>query len=88
MRVDVCGTDEPDSVAALLVAIAAVGAVPEDADFDAESPLGVGLHAFRTPGGDRLTVYADAWGVDLEGPDALVRQVTEHMIDAGDFGPE
>ena len=77
MRVDICATEDDDTQAALLSALAAVGAVYEapDALDSPDSPFGVGLHPFRTAGGERLTVYADAWGVDLEGPDELVNRV-------------
>ena len=77
MRVDVCTTEDYDTKAALVAALAEVGAVYDAADSldSGDSPLGVGLHRFRTPAGDALTVYADAWGVDLEGPDALVNRV-------------
>jgi hypothetical protein len=81
MRVDICDRTDDDTATALLSALAAVGAVPEDADFDDELPLGVGLHKFRAAGGEQLTVYVDAWGVDLEGPDTLVNRVLEHMGD-------
>ena len=81
MRIDICANDDHETAAALLSALAAVGAVPEDADFDDELPLGAGLHKFRAAGGELLTVYADAWGVDLEGPDELVTRVREHLGD-------
>jgi hypothetical protein len=81
MRVDICGREDEETVAALLEAIAAAGAVPEDAAFDDELPLGVGLHKFHATGGTPLTVYVDAWGVDLEGPDELVNRVLADMRD-------
>jgi hypothetical protein len=79
VRIDVCANDDHEAVAALLSALAGIGAMPEDADFGDEQPLGVGLHKFRAAGGDLLTVYVDAWGVDLEGPDELVNRVREHL---------
>ena len=79
MRVDVCPNDDYDTVAALLAGLAAVGATADDPDFADDGTLGVGLHRFRTAGGVALTVYADAWGVDLDGPDALVNRVLAAM---------
>mgnify|MGYP000913353905 CR=1 FL=1 len=40
--------------------------------------LGVGVQRFRI-GGDELTVYKDAWGVDVAGPEPLVRRVLAGM---------
>lgn len=74
MRIDICTTEDETAKAALLAALATVGAHYDSADSD-ECPLGVGLHRFRTAGGAALTVFADAWGVDLEGPDDLVNRV-------------
>lgn len=75
MRVDVCTTEDEGTKAALLAALAAVGASAEDADAGDDAVLGQGLHRFRTAAGEAVTVFADAWGVDLEGPDALVNRV-------------
>ena len=36
---------------------------------------------YGTADGQALTVFVDAWGVDLEGPDELVKRVTEHLAD-------
>jgi hypothetical protein len=75
MRVDICPNDDHGTVAALLEALGVVGAVPDDPDFTADGTLGPGLHRFHTAAGQTLTVYADAWGVYLEGPDPLVNRV-------------
>jgi hypothetical protein len=69
-RADICASDDHDSIARLLAAIQAVGG-ELDGEYDA---LGVGLHRFRTPGGD-LSVFADAWLVDVGGPEELVDRV-------------
>jgi len=83
MRVDICEREDEGTTDALLAALAAVGArYAGDESLDSsECSLGVGLHRFRTAGGEQLTVYVDAWGVDLEGPDALVQRVMEHLAD-------
>ena len=75
MRVDICTREDADTQAALLATLAEVGATPDDLDAVESVGFGSGLHRFRTPAGDVLTVYADAWGVDLEGPDAAVNRV-------------
>ncbi len=76
MRADICASDDYDTRERLLAALAAVGAAREG-EWDA---LGVGLHHFRV-GADTLSVFIDAWAVDLEGPDQLVRQVLQLISD-------
>ena len=80
MRTDICAREDEDTIDALLAALTAVGARPADADFDG-TDLGVGRHRFVAADGQQLTVFVDAWGVDLEGSDELVRRVTEHLED-------
>jgi hypothetical protein len=77
MRVDICALEDEDTKAALLAALAEVGAryAADEGSGEADPGLGVGLHRFRTPDGQELTVFVDAWGVDLEGPDGLVGRV-------------
>ncbi|HJZ59474.1 MAG TPA: hypothetical protein VKE74_31310 [Gemmataceae bacterium] len=84
MRADICTNDDHDTIAALLEALAAVGAQYDEPDsFDSsESPLGVGLHRFQA-GPNVLSVFVDAWGVDLEGPDELVNRVLDNMASPG-----
>jgi hypothetical protein len=81
--VDICAREDAATTDALLAALTAVGAGYDEADAPdpSESSLGVGLHRFRTAGGERLTVFVDAWGVDLEGPDGLVNRVLDHLAD-------
>jgi hypothetical protein len=81
MRVDICTTEDEDAKAALLAALAAVGVHYDAAgSFDSgECSLGVGLHRFRAPNGAALTVFMDAWGVDLDGPDDLMNRVLAVM---------
>jgi hypothetical protein len=76
MRTDICAREDIDTQAALLEALGEVGAMPQDDSVDV--PLPVGLHRFACPAGV-LTVFVDAWGVDLEGPDDLVRRVLAAM---------
>ena len=76
MRADICASDDYDTRDRLLAALGELGGT-HDGDSDA---LGVGLHRYRFPGGE-LSVFIDAWSVDLDGPDALVRQVLQLISD-------
>jgi hypothetical protein len=77
MQADICVREDFAAQTALLEAFARIGAYPDD-DFELEVPLPTGLLRFRA-GTEFLTVLVDAWGVDLEGPDALVRRVLAEM---------
>ena len=77
MRADICAREDLESQTALLEALGAVGASPED-DGAVEVPLPTGLLRFRA-GDSTLTVFTDAWGIDLEGPDELVRRTLAAM---------
>ena len=81
MRADICASDDYETRERLLNALAEIGAVNEG---DWESALGVGLNHFRA-GFETLTVFIDAWQVDIEGPDELVQQVLQ-LISAGAGG--
>lgn len=80
MRADICASDDYDTRDRLLGAIYELGGAPEG---DSES-IGVGLHRFRFPDGE-LTVFVDAWLVDVAGPDALVQQLLQ-LISGGERG--
>jgi hypothetical protein len=81
MHADICASDDYETRERLLNALAEIGAANEG---DWESSLGVGLHRFRV-GFETLTVFIDAWTVDIEGPDALVQQVLQ-LISGQDRG--
>jgi hypothetical protein len=83
MRIDICASDDYETRERLLEAIRAFGGLSEE---DGEA-LGVGLHRFRI-GFETLTMFVDAWCVDLEGPDELVRRVIELMAGTGDTLPD
>jgi hypothetical protein len=76
-RADVCASDDDDAIARLQAVLAELGWGADDTGHD--SPLGVGLTRFRS-GGDELTVFRDAWAVDIAGPDAAVNQVLALLI--------
>ena len=71
-RVDICDRDDHETAARLLEVIGELGGRPDGDEEELE--VGTGLRRFRV-GADELTVFADAWGVDLAGPDELVQQV-------------
>lgn len=83
MRTDVCARDDESTQAALLEALGSIGAAPES-DSAAEIPFPTGLSRFRV-GFETLTVFVDAWAVDLEGPDELVDRVLQ-LISTADRG--
>ena len=73
-RVDLCHSGDDDTFARLMEVIAELGGRAAD-DGDG---LGAGVNRFVV-GGDELTVYIDAWGADLAGPEPLVRRVLAVM---------
>jgi len=76
IHVDICASDDFDTLARLQAALVAVGVVADDTWHD--SPIGTGLTRFRK-GSDELTVFKDAWAVDLHGPEPLVNEVLAAM---------
>ncbi len=80
MRADICSSDDYDTRDRLAAAIRTLGGVHES---EWES-LGVGLHRFHFPEGE-LSVFVDAWLVDVAGPDQLVQQVLQ-LISGRDHG--
>lgn len=82
MRAEVCASDDYDTRDKLFAALAAVGAHSDGAGDSAGAPAGVGLYRFAHPDGD-LSVFVDAWVVDVAGPDQLVEQVLQ-LISAGE----
>lgn len=76
IRVDVCASDDFDAIARLQAALVAVGVLADDTWHD--TPLGTGLTRFRK-GNAELTVFRDAWVVDLAGPEGLVNEVLRAM---------
>jgi len=77
VRVDICARDDYATQGTLLEALARAGAFPDE-DFDLEVPLPSGFLQFRA-GTEFLTVFADAWVVNLEGPDTLVERVLAEL---------
>jgi hypothetical protein len=77
-RVDICAREDHETIDRLSAVIVQLGGRP-DADWH-DSPIGVGLQRFRF-GSDEVTVFADAWGVDIAGPDRLVNDILTALND-------
>jgi hypothetical protein len=75
-RVEVCASDDFETIDRLQAVLAELGWVADDTWHD--SPLGVGLTRFRN-GADEVTVFRDAWVVDLAGPEGVVNRVAERL---------
>ena len=77
MRTEICAREDVATQTALIEALAAIGASLDD-DSPLDVPFPTGVSRFHL-GAETLTVFADAWLVDLEGPDEAVRRVLESM---------
>jgi hypothetical protein len=75
-RAEICASDDFEAIDRLQAVLAELGVVADDTWHD--TPVGTGLTRYRR-GDDELTVFRDAWIVDVAGPDDLVRQVLERM---------
>ena len=75
-RVDLCAADDCESIDRVQAAIGELGYVADDSWHD--SPLGVGLTRFRR-GAAELTVFRDAWLLDVAGPEPLVNELLEAL---------
>jgi hypothetical protein len=75
MRADICASDDYATRERLAVALGILGAVPEE---DGEGSMGTGLYRFRV-GFEILSIFIDAWTVDIEGPDELVQRVLAEL---------
>jgi hypothetical protein len=70
MRVDICASDDFDTIARLLRTIGSLGGRTDGEEW----VIGVGLHRFRLPDGE-ISVFVDAWMVDVVGPDELIHRL-------------
>ncbi|HVK18352.1 MAG TPA: hypothetical protein VM533_15540 [Fimbriiglobus sp.] len=77
-RIDVCAREDYETAARLLEVIAELGG-RGTADADELTP-GTGLSRFRF-GADEVTVFTDAWGVDIAGPEKLVNEILAALKD-------
>ncbi|MFO0823059.1 MAG: hypothetical protein U0792_08050 [Gemmataceae bacterium] len=80
MHVTICTREDYATQAKLLEAFAVMGVYPED-EFDMEVPLPTGFLRFRL-GTEFFDVFSDAWVVDLQGSDELVKRVLAVLAEA------
>ncbi len=77
-RTDICSADDFDTQAKLVAALRDLGFVADDTWHD-DPTFGVGLTRYRLD--DReLTVFKDAWIVDIAGPQELVEAVLRGLV--------
>jgi hypothetical protein len=76
-RVDICASHDHETQVLLQSALQSLGILPDDTWHD-EPGFGTGVTRYRS-GLQELTVYKDAWIVDLAGPAELVNRVLEVM---------
>ncbi len=76
IRVDLCAADDHETIDRVQAVIGELGYVADDTWHD--SPLGVGLTRFRR-GAAELTVFRDAWLVDVAGAEPYVNELLEAL---------
>lgn len=74
MRADICDPGDTAAVERFRDALRRLGAGVSEKDW----ALGVDVYRLRIAG-DELIIFSDAWSVDVEGPDALVRRVLQEF---------
>lgn len=73
LRIDICAAEDHETQARLQAVLRELGVVADDTWHD-EPGFGTGLTRYRL-GSQELTVFKDAWVLDLAGPDELVNRV-------------
>lgn len=71
-RIDICSAMDEETIARLQTALGELGFVADDNWHD--SPIGVGLSRYRCDA-DEVSVFIDAWSVDLAGPELAVQRI-------------
>lgn len=70
MRADICDPHNDPAVQRFRATLRSLGAEV------AEKYWGIGVNHYRLKiAGETLSIFADAWSVDIDGPDALVERV-------------
>jgi len=75
-RADLCSSDDHEAIDRIQGALGELGYVADDTWHD--SPLGVGLTRFRR-GETELTVFRDAWLVDVAGGEEIVNELLQAL---------
>lgn len=71
-RIDICSAMDEETIARLQTALGALGFVADDNWHD--SSIGIGLSRYRCDA-DEVSVFIDAWSVDLAGPELAVQRI-------------
>jgi hypothetical protein len=71
-RADICSAEDYETMDRLQAVLAGLGIVADDSWHD--SSFGLGLTRYRK-GEREISVFRDAWVVDIAGPDDLVNEV-------------
>ena len=71
-RADLCAADDHEAIDRVQAALGELGYVADDTWHD--SPLGIGLTRLRR-GDKELTIFRDAWLVDVAGDERLVNEL-------------
>lgn len=70
MRADICDADDAKGVERFRAALRMVGATLAEKDW----AIGVEVSRLEVDG-EELTVFSDAYSIDVEGPDDLVKRI-------------
>lgn len=77
-RVIVCDSADQESIDRLVAAINRLGGTAVDPEQDLEP--GMGLNRYRFPAiATEVSIFRDAWMIDLAGPEQFVQQLLESM---------
>jgi hypothetical protein len=79
MHAHICEFDDQESFQRLRDFLHILGAECVSKDW----AIGVDVHRFRVDG-EEITIYSDAWSVDVEGPEELVLRIVTAVAVKGD----
>ena len=80
MRADICDSNDEAAVATFRDALRRLGAQLDDKSW----AIGVDLYHLRI-GDEELSVFSDAWSLDIEGSDDLVQRVLKEFANKRDL---
>lgn len=74
MRADICDAEDKEALMRFGNVLKSIGAVTIRQDW----AMGVDMYELRV-GDSHLTVFSDAWYIDMEGPPDIVKQIVNAM---------
>jgi hypothetical protein len=77
MRADICGADDPRAIGRFRDVLQKLGADLSQRDW----AIGVDVYRLRI-GAEEITIYSDAWSVDIDGPEELVGRIRAALTGA------